>query len=66
MAVIPASQEQGGPNNPPSATNYPFSDPIFQLFNVQQILVASGVSTGQLYDAPAPELPAEDKPKAGK
>jgi hypothetical protein len=35
-------------------SNYPWSDPIFQNFEVQQYLSVSGVNPAQTYDAPAP------------
>jgi hypothetical protein len=41
----------------PWLANYPFSDPYFQNFNVQQYLTVSGVNPTQTY---ALEAPVED------
>lgn len=38
----------------PWLSNYPFSDPIFQNFEVQQYLTVSGVNPAQTYDIVAP------------
>jgi hypothetical protein len=54
----------------PWLASYPFSDPIFQNFQVQQYYTVTGtVGSAQMYDVKAPEVeeekPAEEK-KAGK
>lgn len=42
----------------PWVASYPFSDPIFQSFNVQQYYTQSGVvGPTQMYSEKAPELP---------
>lgn len=46
----------------PWLANYPWSDPIFQSFEVQQYLTVSGVNPAQTYAAKAPELEAPAKP----
>lgn len=51
----------------PWLASYPFSDPIFQNFNVQQYTTVSGVvAQPGLFTEKAPEKPAEDEKKAGK
>lgn len=53
----------------PTPTCYPFSDPVFQNFEVQQYLQVSGVNPAQTYAAPAPEpkrLAEQADKKAGK
>lgn len=68
MAIQPASQENSAAYTG-GATNqlaYPFCDPIFQQFNVQQYYTQSGVvSSASMYDAPAPELPKESDAEKG-
>jgi hypothetical protein len=55
----------------PWLATYPFSDPLFQNFNVQQYYTVTGVvGPSQMYETKAPEVEekpaeAEDK-KAGK
>jgi hypothetical protein len=43
----------------PWLANYPFSDPMFQNFQVQQYDTVAGVNPITTYDAPAPEKEAE-------
>jgi hypothetical protein len=47
----------------PWLASYPYSDPIFQYFTVQQYLTVAGVSAVQTYDAPAPGVLAEKAPE---
>jgi hypothetical protein len=50
----------------PWLANYPFSDPIFQSFTVQQYLTVAGVSSVQTYTEKAPEmLSVADQKAAG-
>lgn len=46
--------------------NYPFSDPIFQFFQVQQYLTVSGVNPTQTYSEHAPVKEVAEPVKKSK
>jgi hypothetical protein len=48
----------------PWLANYPWTDPIFQNFEVQQYLSVSGVNPAQTYDLDAPGIVNKERDKA--